>query len=107
MNQSLIGSLLVPSEGLTNWLGVWQSRRQNNRSDTTESAAAMQRANPVVIPRNHQVARAIAAAESGDSSQLTACYERWQTPFEWQTDDSDWAAGPTDQERVTRTFCGT
>ena len=107
LDESPIGSLFVPSEGLTDWLSEWQSRRDGNRADTTESAAAMQRANPVVIPRNHQVARAITATESGDSSKLTACYDRWQTPFEWRTDDSDWAAGPTDQERVTRTFCGT
>ncbi len=107
VDHSPIGSLFTPSEGLTDWLSEWQSRRDINRAAATESAAAMQRANPVVTPRNHQVARAIAAAESGDSEQLKACYDRWQAPFEWQTDESNWATGPTDQERVTRTFCGT
>ena len=106
-HQSPIESLFNASEGLTDWLQEWQHRREKNRADTAESLRAMQRANPVVIPRNHQVARAIAAAENGDNTPLLACYERWQTPFDWQTDDSDWAAGPSDQERITRTFCGT
>tara|TARA_B100000927_G_scaffold284366_1_gene273173 strand:- start:1261 stop:1464 length:204 start_codon:yes stop_codon:yes gene_type:complete len=67
----------------------------------------MHKANPVVIPRNHHVAAAIADAEAQDYEYLQAAFERWRNPFDWQDNDRLWAASPTPTERVTRTFCGT
>jgi uncharacterized protein YdiU (UPF0061 family) len=64
-------------------------------------------ANPVVIPRNHQVAAAIADAEVGDYQTLHQAFERWQSPFSWEARDTEWAATPSVSEQVTRTFCGT
>ena len=66
----------------------------------------MQSANPVVIPRNHQVAAAIADAEVGDYGHLEQAFTRWRSPFKWTDNDLLWAATPDASERVTRTFCG-
>jgi len=60
-----------------------------------------------VIPRNHQVAAAIADAETGDYGHLDKAFQRWQSPFQWSDTDTLWAATPDVTERVTRTFCGT
>jgi len=75
-----------------------------------DNAAA---ANPVIIPRNHQVERMIEAARIGDLEPLHALQrvlaDPWTDPW---TDGGDrdrqaYAAAPAPDERVERTFCGT
>jgi len=102
-----IGDLFTPSEGLRSWVKDWQLRRADNSVENSETAHKMQHANPVVIPRNHQVAEAIARAETGDYGYLQSAFERWKQPYEWQDQDRNWAATPEPSERVHQTFCGT
>jgi uncharacterized protein YdiU (UPF0061 family) len=102
-----IEDLFVPSEGLVDWLSAWERRRASNKANSQDTADRMRQANPVVIPRNHHVAAAIADAEEQDYEYLQAAFERWKAPFEWLDDDRLWAASPAPTERVTRTFCGT
>lgn len=71
-----------------------------------EAQATMGRSTPQIIPRNHQVERAIAAAESGDFSVFEQLHDALSRPFERPTDPA-LAAPPADAERVTATFCGT
>ena len=102
-----ISELFTPSEGLRTWVKDWQLRRADNSVENSETAHKMQHANPVVIPRNHQVAEAIARAETGDYDYLQSAFERWKQPYEWQDQDRNWAAAPEPSERVHQTFCGT
>jgi uncharacterized protein YdiU (UPF0061 family) len=102
-----IGELFTPSDGLRSWVKDWQLRRADNNVENSETAGKMQHANPVVIPRNHQVAEAIARAETGDYGYLQSAFERWKQPYEWQDQDRNWAATPEPSERVHQTFCGT
>ena len=102
-----IGDLFIPSDALLDWRSAWERRRASNKADSQATAASMSQANPVVIPRNHHVAAAIADAEVQDYEFLKAAFGRWKAPFEWQDSDRLWAASPTPTERVTRTFCGT
>lgn len=99
--------LFKPSDALLSWRTQWARRRASNKASSEELNARMVSANPVVIPRNHQVAAAIADAEVGDYQTLHQAFERWQSPFSWETHDTEWAATPSLSERVTRTFCGT
>ncbi len=96
--------LFSPSEGLLEWLEAWQQRRRNASPD---SLSRMMAANPVVVPRNHWVAQAIAAAEGGDYGLMHTLNERWQKPFTWDDGDGQFAASPEPGEVVHRTFCGT
>ena len=89
------------------WLESWRKRlAQENSPDVIQ--AKMNRINPLFIPRNHRIHKAIADAEARDDfSQvhlLTALYEN---PFTEQPKFTDYAQAPADEERVTRTFCGT
>ncbi|WP_405231061.1 protein adenylyltransferase SelO [Lentisalinibacter salinarum] len=85
----------------------WRERLARRPETADEVRALMEAENPLYIPRNHQVERAIRAAIGGDLSvfrELRAVLER---PFEEQPGRSDYAAPPASDERVVRTFCGT
>lgn len=102
-----IHQLFTPSDALLAWRTEWNRRRSLNKGAADEINARMANANPVVIPRNHQVAAAITDAEVGNYDHLEQAFQRWQSPFQWSDTDTLWAATPDASERVTRTFCGT
>ncbi len=91
--------------------GEWEHRwraRLAEQGDTAEATRArMNSVNPAVIPRNHQVERAIQAAFAGDFSVFQALHEALQRPFELEPGKEEYALPPDESERVTRTFCGT
>lgn len=102
LRQRLISGSDVP-EALADWSAAWLAEITN----TQDASDLMKQTNPVIIPRNHQVQRAITAAEDGDFAvfeQLTAALS---TPFDDSWLDSDYAQPPKEQEIVQRTFCGT
>ena len=107
-NASLEGTILealfIPSDGLLNWQEQWSQRRDQA---TPGSSTRMKKANPVVIPRNHWVAQAISSAEEGDTELMETLHSRWQDPFTWQAADAKFAAAPSNEQIVHRTFCGT
>ncbi len=71
-------------------------------------ADAMRRVNPAIIPRNHQIERAIEAAARRDDLapfvELSAALAR---PYEPEERFAAYADPPLPSERVLRTFCGT
>ena len=97
----------VSPEELTDWAEDWQRRRQLNTADPEDVTRAMQWVNPAIIPRNHLVQRGIDLAEKGELGWVERLVQRGRKPFEWQADDLEWARPPHEDERVTRTFCGT
>jgi len=104
VDQSPIADLFTPSAALKDWLPQWQARRAGT---SEEAIARMASHNPVVIPRNHHIARAIARADAEDYSVMAAYYSRWQHPHQWLAGDENLAAAPTSDEIVHKTFCGT
>lgn len=107
VDHSPLPELFEPSAKLRDWQNDWQDRRGRNKAPDELSVSTMQRSNPVVIPRNHQIAQAIADAEHNNFETLTSLNKRWQKPFSWQSGDHIIAAPPTAEEVVQRTFCGT
>lgn len=107
LDETPLPELFTPSPRLRAWLDDWRGRRGDADVDLTAQNAAMLAHSPSVIPRNHQVARAIAAAEQGDTSVLAQLSRRWHQPFGWQAGDLELARPPEPEEVVQRTFCGT
>ena len=99
--------LFTAPPALIDWSKDWQSRRQANRGDTEAIDQAMRITNPTIIPRNHLVQRAIDLAEKSELDWVEALIERGAAPYEWRAGDEEWARPPSEDERVTRTFCGT
>ena len=100
--------LFSASKSLNTWLEKWRNRLDQESSNDHERQAIMQAVNPVYIPRNHQVERAIRAAEdNNDFSVFHALHEVLQKPFEYQQGNDSYMLSPQADEVVHQTFCGT
>jgi uncharacterized protein YdiU (UPF0061 family) len=80
------------------WRADWEARGPDR--------AAMLRANPAVIPRNHRVEAMIESAVAGDLGPLERLRTSLAAPFDAGSDDP-LREPPSEEERVHQTFCGT
>lgn len=96
----------VPQPGLADWLIRWRARIEDGRT-AAECQAAMEAVNPALIPRNHCIEEAIAAAVYNDFSFFHRLVDALATPYAEDPDTADLRVPPKPEERVTRTFCGT
>ena len=88
------------------WQARWQQRLQQER-ETSAAFALMRSANPQVIPRNHRVEEALAAAEEqGDLTVLRRLLQALESPYEERTDRGEYLE-PQPDEEAYQTFCGT
>ncbi len=83
---------------------AWRARWQARLAKEANPKEVMGRANPAIIPRNHQIEHMIAAAVSGDMTPFERLTQALATPF---TDHPELSHPPTEEQRVTATFCGT
>ena len=90
---------------------AWAVRRQVLLpADRAAVAAAMDRVNPVYIPRNHRVEEALAAATAGEMGPFRRLVDVVSRPFEERPGLADYA-GPDPEALTGRapyvTYCGT
>ena len=85
----------------------WRRRLGQQSADAAEVRSHMNGVNPLYIPRNHQVERAIEAAVAGEMSVFEELLRVLQQPFDEQPGLEAYAEPPRPAERVTQTFCGT
>jgi uncharacterized protein YdiU (UPF0061 family) len=85
----------------------WQARLAREPGDPAEIAARLRRANPLVIPRNHRVEEALAAAEAGDLGPFERLLAALRTPFAETAETDPYRSGPPAGCGPYRTFCGT
>jgi uncharacterized protein YdiU (UPF0061 family) len=93
------------------WLARWQARRAR-QPQTAEDVSRLRRANcPAVIPRNHRVEEALAAAEQGDVSVLERLLAVLAAPYDHvrarAADVAEYRVSAPDGGEGYRTFCGT
>ena len=99
--------LLNFPDAVAAWLESWQQRLGEENSPAVIQGQ-MNRVNPLFIPRNHRIQKAIEDAEDrNDFSQVHLLTTLYENPFTEQPEFSDYARAPADEDRVTRTFCGT
>ncbi len=74
-----------------------------------ERARAMRSVNPAVIPRNHRVEEALAAASNeGDLAPFERLLDALRRPYDEASERSQYAEpAPADVTAGYRTFCGT
>ncbi len=92
------------------WLRRWHECTQARaKKSPAERAASMRLANPVYIPRNHQVEAALAAAvDHDDLAPFERLLQVLSHPFEARAEDAGFAQpAPPAQTACYRTYCGT
>ena len=97
---------LFADPAFTQWHARWQTRLDEQAQGRAEIAALMQSANPFVIPRNHRVEAALAAAEAGDMQPFNALLAALQKPFDYSA-ERHWQRLPDAPTPGYQTFCGT
>jgi uncharacterized protein YdiU (UPF0061 family) len=108
-NKAPLRSLFMEPDALDPWLARWRERGAMDTRGAPARAAAMRSASPRIIPRNHRVEEALAAAsDDGDLAPFERLLRALRRPFD---DDPDAAlyAEPAPAEVTARyqTFCGT
>ena len=100
-------NLFSQTEGLEDWLDGWRERLKSATRGQAEIATAMDRVNPLYIPRNHLVEAAITAGYLGDFAPFHTLNAVCARPFDEQAAKDLFALPPRPEQVVHQTFCGT
>jgi serine/tyrosine/threonine adenylyltransferase len=95
---SMVAPLFDDPTALRAWLPRWQARL------APDAAAQLRAVNPAVIPRNHKVEEALAAATAGDMGPFWRLLDAIRAPF---TDNEAYALPAPQGFGDYVTFCGT
>ncbi len=106
-NDEPVRSLFVDPTAADALLERWRARLAEDPQDPEERRAAMDRANPAFIPRNHRIEAVIAAALQDDFAPFEELMTVLSRPFDDQPEFASYAVPPLENERVRATFCGT
>ncbi|WP_341888827.1 YdiU family protein [Variovorax sp. YR752] len=104
--------LFVDRAALDEWLARWRERCAHDDAaggpGATLRAARMRQASPWVIPRNHRVEEALAAATDGDLAPFEQLLAALRRPFDEDAAFARYAEpAPADATARYQTFCGT
>ena len=89
------------------WRPRWIARLAREGATPETARPRLEAANPAVIPRNHAVEAALAAAGQGDLGPLRRLLAALQRPFDHAAADPELSAVPAEPPVPYRTFCGT
>ncbi len=94
--------------GLGAWQAKWQARLSRQPQPIEDALARMRKSNPVIIPRNHKVEEALAAAvDSGDLRPMHRLLEALANPFEESPEKQNYCDPAPAGSETYQTFCGT
>ena len=91
----------------TNWHKSWQERLSRQDKSIDEAYELMKKSNPVVIPRNHKVEKALKSAEHGDLTVMNELLSVLNNPYEYKEELKEYTQLPDPSDLPYRTYCGT
>ena len=92
---------------LGDWRVAWRARLGRQPQSSAEVAALLRRTNPLVIPRNHRVEEALAAAATGEMAPFEKLLDAITHPYDDTPSNQPYRQGPPPGCGPYRTFCGT
>jgi uncharacterized protein YdiU (UPF0061 family) len=100
---------LLPDPGFQDWHAQWKARRTRQPQTSQEVLSVMQAHNPVLIPRNHRVEEALAAAsDQGDMNPFQRLLTALATPFDHSAPIPEELTQPAPRSDTPyQTYCGT
>ena len=92
---------------VSGWINNWKSALNLENKNVGEIISNLNNTNPMYIPRNHQVQKAIEESYLGNFKVLEEMLDVLKNPFQENDSLSHYSEAPSEQQRVTQTFCGT
>ena len=86
---------------------AWESQWSKRIGSVSDVETTLKSANPMLIPRNHQIEAMIQSAVAGDYSKVHRLNTAYATPYDMDAEYSDLTHPPKPDEVVQATFCGT
>ena len=97
--KSLLSQFTEPQPVQT-WVARWKAAG-------TADPTLMKQVNPTFIPRNHRIESVIDSARDGNFSPFHELHQILKQPYSEQPQFAEYQNGPTPEEIVSATFCGT
>ena len=89
------------------WKNQWKKRSELNNSTKEKQRKLMKSNNPTVIPRNHKVEEALAAADKGNFDVMKELLYILKSPYDHQNNIIDYQGPAPARKEKYQTFCGT
>lgn len=107
-NKDELRNLFKEPEAFDDWEQRWQKRLEQDGVAVDKTAQAMDRVNPIYIPRNHKVEEALAAASNeNDMTPFSKLLTVLSHPFD-EIEGNEAYAEPAPKTNIRyQTFCGT
>ncbi len=100
-------SLFNPTSDFNKFELMWKERLKNEPLGIAAIKEKMNSLNPLYIPRNHQVEKAIQGAIKGDLTVFNEMNQVLSNPYAHQPDLDFYKQAPLPNEEIEATFCGT
>ena len=113
LSQTLLGkdSLFLnqfkEEEKIKEWLSNWKVTVKELNLDSEAMVKKMDSINPIYIPRNHNVDKAIKAAYEDNLEPMNELLVVLKNPFKENKKYSHLTIPPKEEEKILQTFCGT
>ena len=102
-----VRDLFIDPTLFDDWAARWRARLAEEPTAGAERRAAMLAASPAVIPRNHRVEEAIAAAALGEFGPFARLAAALAHPYQDRPEAAPYGEPPAFDTSGYRTFCGT
>lgn len=99
---------IFKSEGFKEWRKKWESRLESQDSSLEIINKTMKENNPIIIPRNHQVEKALnAAVENRDYKKFNSLLNVLSRPYDYNKVNQEYMLAPETSDIPYVTYCGT
>lgn len=89
------------------WYEKWQARLERQERTKEAIQAQMKASNPTVIPRNHRVEEALAAAVDGNNAVMEKLLHILSNPYAYEAAQEEYCILPDKPDQPYKTYCGT
>ena len=107
MNEKISDNEIYNDENFVIWKKKWEGRLTINNNSLEKYTKLMHSVNPLIIPRNHKVEEALAAANDGNLEVMNKLLAVLEKPYGHQNNISDFQSPAPLSDKNYQTFCGT
>ncbi len=95
------------NDDFNDWKNKWKKRSKLNNLSKEKQIKLMRKNNPIVIPRNHKVEEALAAAEKGNIDKMKKLLMILNNPYHNHKENKEYVMSAPKSNETYQTFCGT